>query len=140
MYRVGIEDGGDTAWQFLFGVYTNSLDAAEQPRVLHALTRSTNATQLSLMLSMCGTPAVIKQQDQARVILHISQNSIGNALAWAWVQEHWALIFARFGAASFGLGELVAGVVGTIQTPSELQQVQEFFFSNGTDIVSPCWE
>jgi aminopeptidase N len=127
VYRVGIEDGGDAEWQFLYQRYHSTLDAAEARRTLRALARSLNVTQLSVLLDMSSIPSEVKQQDQTRTIIYVSANPVGQAVAWEWVKTNWNLLYKRFGSQSFALGELVSRVVGQLQTQAALDEARAFF-------------
>jgi aminopeptidase N len=127
IYRVGIEDGGMDSWNFLFNVYLNSLDASEQARALRGLSCSLNVTQLSILLDLSADMNVIAGQDQGQLLLDISNNPVGYMLTWEWIESHWSLILDRFGYGTFGLAELVSGVVSRINAQEQLDRTQTFF-------------
>ena len=132
VYRVGIEEGGLDCWTFLHEQYTHTLDSSEARRILRALTRSTNATQLEVLLDWTLDPAKIKTQDQARIIIYVSLNPAGQSIAWQWIQTNYDVLYERFGAASFTFGELITRVVGRFQTQAQLDQAKSFF--SGKDL------
>lgn len=73
-------------WNFLFGVYSSTLDSGEAKRILRALARSLDTAQLEIMLDY-AQDGHIKSQDQARVIEYVAMNHVGSQVAWNWVKS-----------------------------------------------------
>lgn len=127
VYRVGIEEGGLSEWNFLFDRYTTSLDPSESRRILRALTRSRQPDRLTDLMNWSIDPTKIKSQDTSRIIIYCAQNEIGKELAWNWIKANYDVLFKLFGSASFTLSELITRVIGLFQTEKELNEAKQFF-------------
>jgi len=127
IYRVGIESGGQSAWDWLWNRYKASIDASERKRILRALCYATDETILEELLRRSMLPNEIKTQDQERVIVYVSLNPRGQSMAWRFVQDNYPELFQRFGSSSFTFSELITYVVGGMQSAEAKKEAQEFF-------------
>jgi glutamyl aminopeptidase len=127
VYRVGIEEGDEDCWNFLYTRYTRTQDSSEARRILRALTRSFDPVLLKRILAYSLQTDKVKSQDTSRIVIYVAQNRLGKTIAWEWIQQSYDQLFERFGAQSFTLSELLARVIGLFQTQQELDEARAFF-------------
>jgi puromycin-sensitive aminopeptidase len=73
--------------------------------------------------------AQVRSQDAVFVIIAVADNPAGRDLAWAFVQEHWKALVAKY-QGGFLLNRLVKGVSSVFASEAKAQEIAKFFEAN----------
>jgi hypothetical protein len=65
---------------------------------------------LNRFLTYSLNKAEVRVQDTITVIAYVSNNVIGEPLAWQFLKDNWDALFARYGSASFQFADLVESI------------------------------
>ncbi|KAL3884512.1 hypothetical protein ACJMK2_024647 [Sinanodonta woodiana] len=129
VYCTAIEDGGYEEWEFAYNKYKTENLAAEQSRLLSAMSCSKETWILSKYLEMAvADNGDIRRQDAVSVIVWISRNSAGRALAWDFVRANFQSLLDKFNTA-FAMTSIIEGITASFNTDFELQQNCGIFYS-----------
>ncbi|XP_069102239.1 aminopeptidase N-like [Argopecten irradians] len=126
VYCTAIAHGGVEEWDFAYRMFKASNVAGEQGRLMAALACSKETWVLSRYLVYSISPDKIRKQDATSVIVYISNNPIGRALAWDFVRGHWDFLMNEYGAGSFSFSGLISGLSSKFNTEYELEQLNDF--------------
>jgi len=89
---------------------------------------------LNRLLTRSLDPLEIRAQDTITVVSAISNNVVGEALAWQFVQDNWSVFYARYGSSSFQFAGLLSAVTRHFRTVGARDDVVGFF--EGKDLGS----
>ncbi|KAK3599710.1 hypothetical protein CHS0354_037183 [Potamilus streckersoni] len=127
VYCTAIEDGGQDEWEFAYNKYKTANLAAEQSRLLSAMSCSKHTWILSRYLEMALMDGGdIRRQDAVSVIVWISRNSVGRALAWDFFRERFQSLLDKFNMA-FAMPTIIEGITASFNRDFELQQIWWWF-------------
>lgn len=124
VYGMGIAEGGEPEWDYMWNKYLHSYDPAERLLYMVALSNSRQHWILSRYLNYSITQ--IRSQDTRSVIRYVSANSHGKHLAWNFLRRNWPHLQKRYGE-QISFGGLINAVTGSFTTELELQEVEAFF-------------
>ncbi|XP_033725116.1 aminopeptidase N-like isoform X1 [Pecten maximus] len=130
VYCTAIAHGGVEEWDFAYRMFKASNVAGEQGRLMAALACSKETWILSRYLVYSITPDKIRKQDATSVIVYISNNPIGRALAWDFVRGHWDFLMNEYGGGSFSFSRLLSGLSSKFNTDFEIAQLNDFLEKN----------
>ncbi|KAL5020481.1 hypothetical protein ScPMuIL_003373, partial [Solemya velum] len=126
VYCTAIRTGGLEEWDFAYEQHRTSNLASEQYRLRSAMACSEKVWILSRYLKRSLMPDEIRLQDAIGVIVGIANNPVGRALVWDFIRAHWKKIREEFIALPFAMSALFRGIAGALNTPWDLQQLEEF--------------
>jgi len=127
IYTVGAAEGGEAVWLFLWNRYQNTKVQAEARRCLRALSFTREPYLLTRLLSYSLDPTLIRAQDTITVVTWVSNNIIGESMAWEFVQDKWDTFYARYGTSSFQFAGLLNAVTRHFRTTGAHDDVTRFF-------------
>ncbi|XP_019110411.2 endoplasmic reticulum aminopeptidase 2 isoform X2 [Larimichthys crocea] len=127
VYSVGAQD--DHGWASLLHTYNISLSAAQQSKILFALTCSKDTNKLQRLLQWGLEGKVIRSQDLSYLIRMVARNSEGHHLAWKFVKKNWDTLVQKFQLGSSTIRNIIIGTTSQFSNPEELTDVKLFFES-----------
>ncbi|XP_064152815.1 endoplasmic reticulum aminopeptidase 2-like isoform X1 [Anguilla rostrata] len=127
VYQVGAQDARN--WNFLLSAYKSSLSSSYKSKILYALTSSKDPGKLSRLIDLGMEGEVIRTQDLPSVIVTISRNPAGQALAWNFVRKNWKRLLEKFHLGSSPFRGILKGTTGHFSSKRELEEVKAFFDS-----------
>jgi puromycin-sensitive aminopeptidase len=93
--RATVARGGAVGWQSVLEQYKQASVPQDRMRYLYALTESPDPATLRRTLDLALTDDV-RTQDAPFLIPAAMRNRAGTAVAWEWLELHWARLGARF--------------------------------------------
>ncbi|KAI1900318.1 hypothetical protein AGOR_G00048740 [Albula goreensis] len=127
VFLTGAQD--EENWNYLLEAYKNSLYSSYKSKILYALTNCKDAERLAKLIDLGMEGEVIRTQDLPSLIVTISRNPAGQALAWNFVRQNWQKLLERFHVGSSSFRGILKGTTGHFSTKSELEEVKTFFDS-----------
>jgi len=129
VYNLGVSNGGNDEWSFVYDQYMNELVASEKRTLMRALASTENVTTIDYMLNtMAADKTIVLEQDFFTFISYISgATSIGNQMAFDWARVHWAELVERFSTGDRNFGRMVPGIVDGYNTAYGLWAASDFF-------------
>lgn len=128
VYKYGMMSGGTPEdWDKMWNKYKVETIPQEQIKLLYGMANTKTMWLLVRYLEYAKQEDMVRSQDFFTVVQYISQNSVGNKLAWDWIRSNWDYLVNRFTTYSRSLGRLVPNVISDFNSEFELQQVQDFF-------------
>ncbi|XP_021377931.1 uncharacterized protein LOC110466016 isoform X1 [Mizuhopecten yessoensis] len=122
VYCTAIADGGWEPWNFALEQLTKTIDVAQIALIQRTLACSREPWILRLYLNMALNSTYVRSQDTLTVIIHVSDNQIGNSMAWEFMVENWKYLRASFGGAWFSFDKLVTSLTKSFNTETELKK------------------
>ncbi|XP_046879168.1 endoplasmic reticulum aminopeptidase 1b isoform X1 [Hypomesus transpacificus] len=114
-------------WDFLFEKYRQSMHTSLKSRIKSALTISPLQDKLQWMMEQSLSGEVMKTQDLPHVVISISRNPRGFALAWDFLRHNWLSLIRKFDLGSHSIAGMVNGVTNQYSTREKLEEVRSFF-------------
>nr|XP_020441353.1 aminopeptidase Ey-like [Monopterus albus] len=130
VYCNAIAAGGTKEWEFAWSVFQNASVASEAEKLRSALACTKQTWLLNRYLEYTLDPTKIRKQDATSTIVYVTNNVIGQSLAWDFVRARWSYIFNEYGGGSFSFANLINGVTKRFSTEFELQQLKQFKADN----------
>ncbi|XP_033978205.1 endoplasmic reticulum aminopeptidase 2 [Trematomus bernacchii] len=127
VFSVGAQE--DHGWASLLHTYNISSSAAQQGKILFALTCSRDTNKLHRLLELGLEGKVIRSQDLSSLIFMVARNPQGHRLAWNFVKKNWDTLVQRFQLGSSCIRSIIIGTTFHFSSPEELAEVQLFFES-----------
>lgn len=128
VYKYGMSSEGTEAdWDFMWDKYVTETVPQEKIKLLYGLAHTKQVWLLNRYLEYSKDPQKVRSQDFFSVITYISQNPVGNPIAWDWVRANWHYLVDRFSLYNRYLGRLVPSIISKYNTPFKLQEAEEFF-------------
>lgn len=134
IYTVGVAEGGEPAWLFIYNRYKTTKVQAESRRCMRALSYTREPWLLNRLLAYSLNKDEIRVQDTITVISYVGNNVIGEPLAWQFLKDNWKELYNRYGAASFQFAGLVQSLTQHFRTSGAREDVVNFF--NGKELGS----
>ncbi|KAG9508960.1 Aminopeptidase N [Fragariocoptes setiger] len=132
-----VRHGKESDWDFLWRQYDREQSANERDRILKALACSRELWMLNRFLEWTFDPTKsIRRQDAALVFSAVVKNEHGRDTAFNFLRNRWLTIRTYFGSSLFSrnYGKLIKPLSVYLNTPSELQQMQQFYKLVSDDI------
>ena len=108
-------------------LYASATDGSFQRQLAQALSRTTNADHLNLLLSTWKDKTIVKPQDLAMSwYLSFLSNDFTQEAAWQWAQENWDWIKAALGG-DMSFDKFVIYPANKFKTPERLEEFKAFF-------------
>nr|XP_019574804.1 PREDICTED: aminopeptidase N [Rhinolophus sinicus]XP_019574806.1 PREDICTED: aminopeptidase N [Rhinolophus sinicus] len=130
IYCNAIAQGGEKEWDFAWEQYQKATLVNEADKLRAALACSTHVWILDRYLRYTLNPELIRKQDATSTIISISNNVVGQTLAWNFIQSNWKKLFEDYGGGSFSFSNLIQAVTRRFSTEYELEQLEQFKNSN----------
>ncbi|XP_066270940.1 aminopeptidase N-like [Branchiostoma lanceolatum] len=137
VYCYGIANGNENDWNFAWQRYLSTdTVASEKALLLSALACTADQYLLSRYLNWTIDSTRVRKADALNTIVSISENKLGKAMVWTFLNQNWdyildsSKILSSYGGSLFGLTSLILGVTKNFNTEEELQQMQEFVTSH----------
>ena len=126
VYCVGVQQGDQSDWEFVWKEYRQADVASERNRLLHSLKCSRVPWLLVRLLhSSFAEEGAIKKQDGISVFRSVASQDHARDIAFNFLRQHWSKILARYGKSFFSFGRLVSSISG-VNSQFELEQMLEF--------------
>ena len=130
----GVAEGGEDAWDAVWGRYASAPSAAQQAQLRSALGCAKEVWMLARYLDRAfSASSGIRKQDAASAFGSVAANPIGAPLAWRYLRNHWSRLVQYFGPGSSHLSRLVSSASRTFNSRLELQELQAFEASHAAD-------
>ncbi|CAH2274215.1 aminopeptidase N [Pelobates cultripes] len=126
IYCTAVAQGGEEAWNFIWGQFEASDNAQESDKLRAALACAKEPWILNQLLEYSLDTNKIRRQDAISTISSISSNVIGQNLAWDFVRANWITIFQYFGGSSFSFGNVIERLSRRFSSDFELEQLMLF--------------
>ncbi|XKL66949.1 hypothetical protein PGB90_010369 [Kerria lacca] len=134
VYCTAIRVGGQREWEFAWQRYLKSNVGSEKDILLSALGCSRETWILSRYLEWAlNETSGIRKQDVVRVFTAVSNNVIGQPLAWIVLRDQWNRLVKYLGTSLFGLSNIVKAVLFTANTEYELNEIIHFALKHRND-------
>ncbi|KAJ8982959.1 hypothetical protein NQ317_005276 [Molorchus minor] len=131
IYCTAIADGGQEEWDFAWQRYLNTNVANEKEILLSALSCSKETWILSKYLEWAVTEnSGIRKHDCPRVFAAVSQNPIGQDLAYRFLKSTWSRIRSYLGPSSMSLNSIVRTSTAHFNTEEEVNDFKSFVKRN----------
>ncbi|KAJ8921510.1 hypothetical protein NQ315_003128 [Exocentrus adspersus] len=128
VYCTAISDGGQEEWDFAWQRYLTTNVANEKEILLTALGCSKETWILSRYLEWAVTEhAGIRKHDSARVFASVSENPVGQDLAYRFLKTNWNRIRTYLGPSSMSLVSIVRTSTAHFNTEEEVNDFKSFF-------------
>ncbi|XP_075887548.1 aminopeptidase Ey-like [Nelusetta ayraudi] len=134
VYCNAIKEGGEEEWDFAWALFQNATIATEAEKLMHALACTTEPWLLNRYLTYCLDSEKIRRMYATSVIVSIASNSVGQSLAWDFIQANWGSLYNDY--AGFSFGGLINGVTKRFSTDFEYKQLLSFQEDNAGQLDS----
>ncbi|KAF5289209.1 hypothetical protein FQR65_LT00096 [Abscondita terminalis] len=135
VYCVAIKAGGQEEWDFAWQRYLASNVGSEKDIIMSALGCSKETWILSRYLYWAVTDGSgIRKQDAPRVFSAVSNNIIGQELAYKFFKNNWILLKKHLGSSLMLLNSIVKTCVSNIKTKEDLHDFKIFLASHSDDL------
>uniref|UniRef100_A0A1B6CLC6 Aminopeptidase n=1 Tax=Clastoptera arizonana TaxID=38151 RepID=A0A1B6CLC6_9HEMI len=135
VYCTAIRAGGQAEWDFAWERYLRTNVGSEKSLLLSAMGCSKETWILSRYLDRALTVnSGIRKQDAASVLSAVSNNVIGQPLAFALMRDNWKRIIDYFEGTAFTINTVVQISTNGMNTEFELQSLKEFVRQNKKDL------
>lgn len=121
--------GGEERWASLRSLLAASTLSEEQRRLMTALGRSAHPSLLQRALDMALAGEEVRSQDAVFLVGAVASNPgpTGRTLAWRWLRDGWAELYAKMGHANFLWGGVVGACVGGFSSREAFEEISAFF-------------
>ncbi|KAL0271356.1 UNVERIFIED_CONTAM: hypothetical protein PYX00_008471 [Menopon gallinae] len=135
VYCTAIRVGGEKEWNFAWERYLNSNVGSEKDLILEALGCSSEIWILSRYLdwSMSETNG-IRKQDVAKVFGALSENPVGQMLAFKFLRSQWQKLKNYLGPSMFSISTIVRSATKWINNDLEFSDLVHFAKQNSHDL------
>ncbi|XP_052805071.1 endoplasmic reticulum aminopeptidase 1-like isoform X2 [Mya arenaria] len=127
VYRIGILNGDDSDWEFVWQKYLSENDDNEKNKFLGALVKTKDARLLLRLLESSLNKTEVRPQDTVHVISAVASSYTGQILSWRFVQKNWDILVKRYGDTSFMMASLIQSTCSNFDSKFDYNDVQEFF-------------
>ncbi|WAR05279.1 AMPN-like protein [Mya arenaria] len=127
VYRIGILNGDDSDWEFVWQKYLSENDDNEKNKFLGALVKTKDARLLLRLLESSLNKTEVRLQDTVHVISAVASSYTGQILSWRFVQKNWDILVKRYGDTSFMMASLIQSTCSNFDSKFDYNDVQEFF-------------
>lgn len=127
VYCSAIREGGQAEWEFAWERYLRSNVGSEKSLLLTALACTRETWILSRYLHWSITEnSGIRKQDASSVFGAVSENVIGQPLAFAFLRDNWQRIRKYFGSPVFIINTVIKVTTNDMNTDFELKMLRDF--------------
>ncbi|TNN62000.1 Glutamyl aminopeptidase [Liparis tanakae] len=128
VYRYGMKNSGTEAkWNIMFQKYKSTSLAQEKDKLLYGLASVKNVELLSRLLEASKDESVVRSQDLFTVVRYVSNNPLGQNMAWDWTTLNWDYLVNRYTINDRNLGRLLSRITTTYNTEFQLWKMGHFF-------------
>ncbi|XP_059610227.1 membrane alanyl aminopeptidase-like [Phlebotomus argentipes] len=135
VYCVGLREGGQQAFDFLWDRYLNEQVATEQVTILNSLgCTNTDATVNALIDNILSS--AVRDQDKSSAFGNVyAHNEENIARVWTYVTTNHAKMNQALGGYG-SVASYISGVVGRFRTPEEMELLKTFINTHGSNFGS----
>uniref|UniRef100_A0A8C2Z766 Aminopeptidase n=1 Tax=Cyclopterus lumpus TaxID=8103 RepID=A0A8C2Z766_CYCLU len=128
VYRYGMKNSGTEAkWDIMFQRYKDTSLAQEKDKLLYGLASVENVELLYRLLEASKDESVVRSQDLFTVVGYVSNNPLGQNMAWDWTTLNWDYLINRYTINDRNLGRLLSRLTTTYNTELQLWKMEHFF-------------
>ncbi|TDG98553.1 hypothetical protein EPR50_G00201600 [Perca flavescens] len=128
VYRYGMKNSGTEAkWNIMFQRYKDTSLAQEKEKLLYGLASVENVELLNRLLEATKDETVVRSQDLFTVVRYVSNNPLGQVMAWDWTTLNWDYLVNRYTINDRNLGRLLGRLSTTYNTELQLWKMEHFF-------------
>lgn len=122
VYFYGLRSANATIWNIMFDRLRDETDPQEQTKLMYGLSSSNNIYLLTTYIERAWEE--LKAQDFFTVLQYISDNPIGQSIAWDWVQENWKeKLVERYTINERTLGRVIPNITRRFSTQKRYDEV-----------------
>lgn len=137
VYCSAIREGGQAEWDFAWERYLKSNVGSEKSLLLTALACTRETWILSRYLHWAVTEGSgIRKQDASSVFVAVSDNVIGQPLAFAFLRDNWMRIRKYFGSPVFIISTIIKVTTSDMNTEFDLRMLKEFISDHISEMGS----
>ena len=126
VYSLVAENGGETEWEELLGVYERTDLHEEKVRVLHSAGNFRHAEVLNRLMQFSLSEKV-RPQDTPIVLTSSASQPLGRAIAWEFLKQNWDLFVERYHGGGIGLLSRLLAIATGFTAKEQLEDVEAFF-------------
>lgn len=127
VYCTALRVGGQAEWDFAWQRYIKTNVGSEKSLLLQAMGCSRETWILSRYLDRAVSyNSGIRKQDAAAVFAAVSNNVIGQPLAFAFIRDQWKRVKEYFGGTLFTINNIIQVSTNKMTTEFELETLKEF--------------
>lgn len=127
VYCTALRVGGQAEWDFAWERYSKTNVGSEKSLLLQAMGCSRETWILSRYLDRAVSyNSGIRKQDAAAVFAAVSNNVIGQPLAFAFIRDQWKRVKEYFGGTLFTINNIIQVSTNKLTTEFELETLKEF--------------
>ncbi|XP_068451586.1 glutamyl aminopeptidase [Clinocottus analis] len=128
VYRYGMKNSGNkTKWDIMFQRYKNTSLAQEKDKLLYGLASVEDVGLLYRLLEASKDESVVRSQDLFTVVRYVSNNPLGQSMAWDWTTLNWDYLVNRYTINDRNFGRLLSRISTTYNTELQLWKLEHFF-------------
>lgn len=137
VYCTAIRVGDQTDWEFAWDRFINSNVGSEREIIMTALGCSRETWILTRYLERAITDgSSIRKQDAFRVFNSVTENTIGQELAFRFLRVNWDRIRKYMGSSILALNGIVKAVTNKLSTRDDVRELKAFALSKASDLGS----
>lgn len=137
VYCTAIRVGDQTDWEFAWERFVNSNVGSEREIIMTALGCSRESWILTRYLEWAITDGTgIRKQDAFRVFNAVTENIIGQELAFRFLRVNWERIRKYMGSSILALNGIVKAVTSKLSTRDDIRELKSFALSKSSDLGS----
>jgi aminopeptidase N len=119
-----------TVYDTVRSLYISATDANLKRRYVGALAATQDVSLLASLLQDSINSTVVRSQDTVSLVVAVSSNPLGRALAWNFVKANWDLFVERYGSGGFSFSDLVYNTAANFQSQAMFDEIQNFYAAN----------
>ncbi|XP_064595778.1 glutamyl aminopeptidase-like [Liolophura sinensis] len=127
IYSVGIREGGEEEWNFLWKKSVETNVPTEKSTMLEALAQSRHLWILWRYVNWVFDQRMIDMQDVRLLFGFLEKNPVGRMVSRQFVSEHWEEFIRRFEYDWFSLREIIPHFTAYISSTNELEELERLY-------------